>query len=66
MKDSFIDIFMIIFGSFATIMLGALVIVGIIYMNDEISIKRSNLCIESGGIVVTDSAGYFESCIRRQ
>lgn len=65
MKDSFIDIFMIIFGSFATIMLGALVIVGIIYMNDEISIKRSNLCIESGGTVVTDSAGYFESCIRR-
>lgn len=65
MKDSFIDIFMIIFGSFATIMLGALVIVGIIYMNDEISIKRSNLCIESGGTVVIDSAGYFESCIRR-
>lgn len=37
----------------------------IMYIADEISIRQSNKCIENGGIVVTDSAGYFESCIRR-
>ena len=65
MKNSFIDIFMITLGTFMMIMLGYLVIVGIICINDEISIKRSNSCTENGGIVVTDNAGYFESCIRR-
>lgn len=65
MKDKIIDIFMITLGSFVMIMLGYLVIVTIIYINDEISLRRSALCIENGGIVVTDTAGYFESCIRR-
>lgn len=35
----------------------------IMYIADEISIRQSNKCIENGGTVVTDTAGYFESCV---
>ena len=35
----------------------------LIYIANEVSIRRSNKCIENGGIVVTDTIGYFESCI---
>lgn len=46
-----------------TIVVGCLVIYGIFYLMIKIDIERSNECIENGGTVVTDKAGYFDRCI---
>lgn len=48
-----------------TLAVGYLVIYWLFNLIVEDDIRRSNKCVENGGIVVTDSAGYFESCIRR-
>lgn len=46
-----------------TIVVGGLVIYGLIYLIVEADIRRSNRCVENGGAVVTDKAGYFDRCI---
>lgn len=45
------------------LVVGGLVIYGLIYLIVEADIRRSNICIENGGIVVVDSVGYFDRCI---